>query len=225
MGELVLWAILLVGFALLRAFWWLKARTRGQQQRGNTDVQGVEFRRVANNPLVQGMTRLFLGAAVLGPVLTLALLLAGVVDRTLFEAVLITCVLVLPVVVWSIRSMQGGTIELRPDCVLVRSTGSTARYRWEHIAEFRVGTLADTGRSNGWWLRLIGADPAYPIVFMRLTKSAHFNVGLFKDQLDTRDMGIPTGLKIIPLFVESPETVVHLAQPYLEEARRLVAAS
>ncbi|MEX1253757.1 MAG: hypothetical protein WEE64_05390 [Dehalococcoidia bacterium] len=219
MGELVIWATVLVGFGLVRAFWWLKAKARAQQQRANSDAPGIEFQRVGNNPLVQGMTRLLLAAAILGPLITLALLLAGVVDRRLFEAVLITCVLLLPVMAWRFRSMESGTIELRPDCVVVRSSSATARYHWQHIADFRVGTLADVGKWNARLARLLGADQDYPIVLIRLKRSPHFNVGLFKDELDTRQMGIPTGLRIVALFVESPEAVVQFATPYLEEAR------
>jgi hypothetical protein len=201
-----------------------EGQAAGQQDIATDNMQGLEFRRVVDNPATAAATKLILSMGVLVLVSTLGLWLAGLVEGRLLQAVLFTSAL-FPVMAWSIRSMQGGTIEVRPDYLQIRSPGTTARYRWEHIAEFRVATLADTGKWARWMAGLTGTDATHPIVLMRLRKSAHFNVGLFKNELDTRDIGIPTGARVIPLFVESPETVVELATPYLEAARKAVPLS
>jgi hypothetical protein len=158
---------------------------------------------------------MFLGMAFVGLIFVLSLYASGNAggEPTLFASLFLALG---PVgAVWQYRQMSKGTVKLSPEGLLVRARmGANQTYRWEHIAEVRLSTLAEHGALNRLWARLIGASENAPFVELRLSRS--LRVPLVPGQHGTAVSGIPTlMLKKVALYIVDPEGFVEAAQPFL----------
>ena len=183
----------------------------------------MEFPLVPNNPNVRGITRMLLGIAFVGLAVTLGLYAAGKFDgeTTLFIS-LFLILGPLPAA-WQYRQRSKGVVRLGGEGLVVRARmGGNQAYKWEHIAEVRLSTLAEHGALNRLGARMAGLDENEPFVELRLNRS--LRVPLLPGQFGTAVVGIPSlAFKTVALYVTDPEGLVRAAQPFfgrLFDARR-----
>ncbi len=117
---------------------------------------------------------------------------------------------------WSIDRMHQGIAELTPTQLVVQTRGGRDAYRWEHIADVRVVTIAESGPLEGFFARMSGVDPNRPVVLLRLRRS--LRIGIWS-RTGTDVVGPPSlVLKKARLFLDNPEGFVQEAQRYLTKS-------
>jgi hypothetical protein len=174
----------------------------------------VQFPLVPNTPEVRARVRVCFATNLIALAFLLALLVAGEMH---WESAAITApglVLMAFLHAWSAPLMSKGVARLDAERILVKTRASKHVYRWAHVADVRLTTLAEYARGGTTWAWIAGADPNEPLVEIHLERS--HRVGLWPLHYGTDVIGLPTVVvRRIPLFVDDPKGFVEHAQRYL----------
>jgi len=219
MSTPVLIALLVIALIVLEALRLLERRAR----RGRPiEEPGAQLSLTPDNSFTQVMTRFALGLAFVGGFVGLLLHFLDR-DGLALATGLVPIVLALPVL-WGLRRMHTGTIDIYATHLLVRTRANTQSYPWRDIAEVSIATWADASASDRLFVHATGVGFGDRFVQLRLRRSVRIGLGFFHTEFGTDVPGLPIGLKTIRLFAQDPDRAIEVLRPYIAGAARTITA-